>query len=390
MTWIHRPEPWMLDVVADALGLPRERVEELASRRTLRFREFRGLLYASLRRGVAGHHEGTAVVFGRGWWRVVPGYPPIQRMVLPSVALPRHFLDRVVVEEKLNGYNVRVVLVDDRILAVTRGGLICPYTTSRLERLMGDRLREMLRELGPEDHVAAGEVIGLENPYTRYFYPEAPRFGYFVFDIFRGGRPLPPRMRDEAAEKHGVPHVPVLGVLEKTDVEAFKRIVERLDREGREGVVVKDPDYRVPPLKYTTSSTNIGDIRLGMRFFMEEGWSFLFSRILREIFRVYEEGVEGPRLDAIALELGRAALQPAVETVKKVAGGYMVYEEFELEFAGRDELEEFMDYMQSLGVDVVLVEAREEGGVLRARMRKIKETWIRVRRILETGVSPID
>lgn len=390
MTWLHSPESWMLDVVAEALSIDRERVEHLARHRTIRYRVFRGILYASLRREIAGYPEGTVIVFGRGWWRLIPGYPSIQRMVLPSIALPRHFVDKIVVEEKLNGYNVRVALIDDRIIAVTRGGFICPYTTSRLERIMGNQLKDMLRELGPEEHMAAGEVIGLENPYTRYFYPEAPRFGYFVFDIFREGEPLPPNWRDEVTEKHGVPHVPVLGVLDKNDVGGFKKIVERLNREGREGVIVKDPEYRVPPLKYTTPATNIGDIRYGMRFFMEEGRGFLFSRLLREIFRVYEEGLAGPRLDALALELGRAALQPAVETVKKVAAGDMVYEEFELEFASHSELEEFMDYMQGLGVDLVLVEIREENGLLKTRIRKMKETWLQVRKMLETGLTPID
>jgi len=88
LTWIHRPEPWMLDTVAEALGLQRERVEHLARHRSLRFREYRGLLYALLRREVADYPEGTVVVFGRGWWRLIRGYPSIRRMVLPSVALP--------------------------------------------------------------------------------------------------------------------------------------------------------------------------------------------------------------------------------------------------------------------------------------------------------------
>jgi len=387
--WVQ-PEPWMVDAVAEALGLERERVESLAKHRTIRFRVFRGILYASLRRELGGYPEGTVVIFGRGWSRVVHGYPPIQRMVLPSVALPRHFVDRIVVEEKLNGYNVRVVLVDGRLLAVTRGGFICPYTTDRIERLLGGRLREMLRELGEEEHVAAGEVIGLENPYTRYYYPEAPRFGYFVFDIFRSGKPLPPRVRDEATEKHGVPHVPVLGVLDKGDIEGFRSIVEALERRGREGVVVKDPEYRVHPLKYTTHATNVGDIRLGMRFFMEEGRGFLFSRLLREIFRAYEQGLQGPRLEKLATEIGLAALEPALETVRLVAAGEPVYEEFELEFENRDRLEEFLEYMQSLGVDVVVAGTYERDGMLVARVRKMRDTWLQVRRMLETGLTPID
>jgi putative ATP-dependent DNA ligase len=390
LTWIHSPEPWMIDVVAEALGLARERVEHLARRRTIRFREYHGLLYALLRREVADYPEGTVVLFGRGWWRVVRGYPPIQRMVLPSVALPRHFIDKIVVEEKMNGHNVRVVLVDGRLYAITRGGYICPYTTSRLRKLYGGGLRGLLEELGPEEHVVAGEVVGLRNPYTRYYYPEAPTFGYFVFDIFRGGKPLPPGERNELVEKHGLSHVRLLGVLDKTDIAGFKEIIARLDREGREGVVVKDPEYRVPPLKYTTSHTNIGDIRLGMRFFMEEGRSFLFSRILREIFRVYEEGVEGPGLVQLATELGLAVFEPSVETVRRVASGGLVFEEFEVEADTREEIDELLEYLSELGVDVVLAGIREEEGKLVATIRKMKDTAVQVRKILETGLSPMD
>jgi len=380
----------MLDTLADSLGVERERVEGLVRSKVIRVKTYRGLLYASIRRELAGYPEGTVIVFGRGWSRVIHGYPPIQRAILLRVAVPKHFIDKVVVEEKLNGYNVRVALIDDRVIAITRGGLICPYTTARINRLLGKEIKEALRELGPEEHYFAGEVIGLENPYTRYFYPEAPRFGYFVFDLFRSGKPVPPRLRDEVAEKHGIPHVPVLGVVDKNDVDSIRSIVEKLNREGREGIVMKDPGYRVHPLKYTTSATNIGDLRIGMRFFMEEGRSFLFSRILREIFRAYEEGLEGPKLDSLALELGTAILRPAIETVKQVARGEMVAEEFELEFANADELNEFIDYMSGLGIDLVIEKTWEENNSLRARIKKPKDTWIEVRKILETGLAPID
>jgi len=46
--------------------------------------------------------------------------------------------------------------------------------------------------------------------------------------------------------------------------------------------------------------------------------------------------------------------------------------------------------MQGLGVDLVLVEIREENGLLKTRIRKMKETWLQVRKMLETGLTPID
>jgi putative ATP-dependent DNA ligase len=390
LTWIKKPEEWMVEAVAEAVKADADRVTALTQHGTLRFREFRGIVYAIFRRSVLGLPEGTAVIVERSSHMLVPGYPPIQRMVLPSVALPRHFIDRIVVEEKMNGYNVRVVLYNGKLLAFTRGGFICPYTTSRINRLYGDSLRQLYSELDPSKHIVAGEVVGLENPYTRYFYPEAPRFDYFIFDILTGEKPLPPLQRIELVEKYGLKHVRLLAVMDKSAVEEFRKIIEHLDRNGREGVVVKDPEYRVPPLKYTTSSTNIGDIRFGMRFPLEEGRSFIFSRVLREIFRLYEEGAELSKLDNVALELGRAILEPALESLRKVASGDMLYEEFTLEFADEGELEEFTEYMSELGVDVIVVSREETGEGLRVKMRKIKESWIQLRKMLETGLSPID
>ncbi|RUM47482.1 MAG: RNA ligase [Hyperthermus sp.] len=387
--WV-KPEPWMLDTVADTLGMSRDRVERLASRRIIRFRSFRGLLYASLKREVSKYPEGTVVIIGRGWGRLIYGYPPIRRIVLPEVALPKYFIDKVVVEEKLNGYNVRVVMLDDHLYALTRGGYICPYTTSRIDRELGEKLRELLFELGPEDHVVAGEVVGLENPYTRHYYREAPKFGYFVFDILRGDHFLPPRFREEMTAKHGISQAPILAVIDKNDMETFRTIIDRLEREGREGVVLKDPSYRVRPLKYTTHYTNIEDIRIGMKFFFEEGMEFVKSRLLREIFMAYSKKLEEDDLEKLALELGMAALKPAIDAVREVAAGESIYEEFTLVFNNYAELKEFIEYMSEMGVNLTLIYTKKNREGIAAKLRKIRETSIHIRRILETGLAPID
>jgi putative ATP-dependent DNA ligase len=390
LTWVKKPEEWMLESVAEAVKADIDKVNMLVQHGTIRFREFKGITYALFRRAVLGFPEGTAVIVERGSYMLVRGYPPIQRMVLPSVALPRHFIDKVVLEEKMNGYNVRVVIYNGRLLAFTRGGFICPYTTSRIERLYGEQIRELYREIDPSTHIVAGEVVGLENPYTRYFYPEAPRFDYFIFDILGAEKPMPPLKRNEIVEKYRLKNVRLLTIIDKKEINEFKRIVDQLDRNGREGIVAKDPEYRVPPLKYTTSSTNIGDIRFGMRFPLEEGRSFIFSRVLREIFRLYEEKADISKLDNVALELGRAILEPALESLRKVSSGDMLYEEFTLVFGSEKELEEFTEYMTELGVDIIVVSRERDAEGLRVRMRKIKESWIQLRKMLETGLSPID
>ncbi len=390
MVQIASLERWMVDKLGEALGISVEEAERLARRRNVvRVMRWRNIVYFSLRKDYRGYREGTLIAVWPDGYRLVPGYPSIQRILLPSVALPKHFIDKIVVEEKLNGYNVRVVSLRGEIVAVTRGGLICPYTTSRIRRMYGDKLRELFAEKG-EELIVAGEVVGLENPYVRFYYPEANGFAYFIFDMMIDNSFIPPQERHELLEKYGLPHVPVLGVIDKNDIDAFQKIIDDLERRGREGVVIKDPEYRVPPLKYTTSFINIHDLEVGMRYPFEEGKSYLFSRVLREMFKAIEEKWDDRRLLLEEERLGKAILEPAIESIKRVLQGHMLYEEFELLFADKSELDEFLEYMASLGVDVIVAGIQQVSDGIRAKIRKVKESWYEIKRILETGLSPVD
>jgi len=72
----------------------------------------------------------------------------------------------------------------------------------------------------------------------------------------------------------------------KDDLEGLRKVIDDLDKRGREGVVIKDPEHRVPPLKYTTIYINIRDIQEGMKYPFDEGRGYLFSRIVRLICQV--------------------------------------------------------------------------------------------------------
>ncbi len=375
-----------VDLLAEALSLSREEAHSLLSKGTVRPMRFRGLNYYVLRRPVKGYEEGTAVIVGGEGPRVVRGFPSIRRVLLLSVAVPRHFPGKVYVEEKMNGYNVRVVEVDGQIYALTRGGYICPYTTARLRRLYGDELASLLKEL--EGYMINGEVVGLENPYTRHRYPEAPLFDFFVFDLREAStnKPVPVEERYRLVEEHGLRSVPLLGVVDRRDVDAIRGFLEKLEGEGREGIVMKDPEYRVPPLKYTTGAANLGDIAAGMRFFFDEGRSYLYSRILREAFRAYEAG----SLDDLAEKLGRSILEPLLASIEEVEEGGQLVEEFTLRFASRGEAEEFLAFYESVGAPLLYYRVEEAGAEVVVRVAKAKETHDEFARILETGISPLD
>lgn len=375
-------------ILAGVLQLSEGEAKDLLARSSsVRLLSFEDVRYVSFRRAVRGLEEGTLIAWSGGEVRVVYGYPSIRRVLIPEVALPRWFPGpEIVLEEKMNGYNVRVFALKGRVFAVTRGGLICPYTTRRLRRLHGEGLLEAIRTLGgEEEYVVAGEVVGTENPYTRHSYPEARDFGYFVFDAFRGSEPLPLKRRDDAVESGRLRRVRTLAVINKEDLDTFWRVLEELEGEGREGVIAKDPEYRAPPLKYTTSHSNVGDLELGMRHPFDEGRSFLFSRVIREVFK-YWQGRGAPPGD-----LGGAILLPAVESVERVSRGEPLLEEFSLTMHGMGEVEELVEYFARLQVPVTLKAVEPlKGGLVRATFVRAKESGREIRRILRTGLSPID
>ncbi len=379
-------------ILSDALGVSKERAESLLKSRTTRVLRFKNFIYIALRRDILGHYEGTTVIIHEpsGKFRLVEGYPHIQRVLLLSVAIPKHFIDKVVVEEKMDGYNVRVVLFMGELLTVTRGGFICPYTTAKMRRLYGNSAAKLLEYLG-ENSMLVGEAVGLENPYTRFYYPEAPTWDFFIFDIFKEGlEPLPVYDRSKLIAEYSLRSVPIHGIVPKEDWEMISQIVKSLEEVGREGVVLKDPFNRVSPLKYTTSFINVRDIEEGMKFPFDEGHTFIFPRVLRQLFKAFEEGWSEDKLREEYERLGRALLRPALESIRKVAEGERVYEEFTLSFDSLSELEEYLAYAASLGIQAAVTQLDYDGKIYKARLVKVKRSDQAIRKILRTGLSPLD
>ncbi len=379
----------ILERASNKLGIEEGVLKDLVERRTLRPMEYHGIGYLVFRREWKKFREGTTILVKDGEVRIVHGYPSIQRILLLK-AIPRHFIDDVVVEEKLDGYNVRVVLFADQILAITRGGYICPYTTARIRMLYEEFLKSLFKKYG-EDLVVCGEVIGTENPYVQHYYPEAPTFDYYVFDIMRDRFFIPVTERNEIIDDVGLKRVRRLGVIDKNDLDSVKEIIRKLEREEREGIVLKDPKHRVKALKYTTSYTHFHDLELGMKYPFDEGRGFLFSRILREIWKIYEEGLSEEELEERAKRLGLSILKPAIDSIKLIEEGGAVYEEYIIRVPDIKVLDEFIEYMDKLGVHVALAQVTTlENGVVKARIIKMKETDLEYRRILRTGYSPLD
>jgi len=304
-----------------------ERLETSADTPSELFEHFQartdhGLEYYHLPDARHGLERGTVLVETTG--AVVRGYPSVPRVLVLDPGVRHYFeSDRVTIEEKLNGFNVRIADVDGTT-AFTRGGYVCPYTTERARQLLdpGDFFADH-----PETMLCA-ELIGPENPYTVHDYDGIESNTFRIFDVRdrTSGRPLAPERRRELCAEYGFEQPQTFGWHTIDDAPgAVRDAIETLDTEGREGVVLKSEDGQ-SLLKYTTEATHHAELADAFALPFEYGRDFLFSRLLREAFQTVEFEDSPDRRRERAHDLGESILLPFAETIEAVADGETVGE----------------------------------------------------------------
>ena len=139
---------------------------------------------------------------------------------------------------------MRITSVDGEVIALTRGGFICPYSSEVAGRI----LPEGIFEDDPEV-VLCGEMVGPENPYVpKRSIPRTP--STFISSIWpsKNSRSTAGvHKTHQFAEDYGISEAPLLGEFKTSAAENIKRIIQKLGRRGREGVVMKDPENRPRP-----------------------------------------------------------------------------------------------------------------------------------------------
>jgi putative ATP-dependent DNA ligase len=249
---------------------------------------------------------------------VVRGFPSIPRVLVLDPGIPDFFDDPVTIEEKLNGYNVRIARIDGDVLAFTRSGYVCPFTTS----LAADYPFDSFFDNHPET-VVCGELIGPENPYTTHDYDEVDEAALRVFDLRdrETGDPVSVDRRRERCDAYDLPAVPAFGTHSPdTAVGAIRETIADLDERGREGIVAKSVDGR-RAVKYTTSAIHRADLAHAFDKPFDYGQQFLFSRVIREAFQSVEFGENEEAARQRAREMGEAILLPAIESIRAVEQG---------------------------------------------------------------------
>ncbi|MBP2029929.1 putative ATP-dependent DNA ligase [Methanohalophilus levihalophilus] len=366
-----------LDIPAAAgyLKLPEERLENLTQRRLLVPNKGRYQQLFHFETSVSGIERGSVLYQKEnGEFELIHGFPKIRRAMLLEPAIRKQFINTktLCVEEKMNGYNVRVILFQERLIALTRGGNVCPYSTEKANLLLNiDFFRDN------PDYVLHGEMIGPENPYVPKEIYGIESLAFFVFDIREKntGEPVSISRRRQLAEEYGFLEAPLLGnyKLEESAEAIFKHIQE-LGKIGHEGVVIKDPEMIVSPIKYTCSQSNCSDLLHAFKFYNDVGRDYLFSRVVREGFQSAEWSESENERSERCLRLGESILVPMIETVKKVRKNERVIDEVRIRVQDLETLKEFEDYSRLLGLEAIFSEPEKVGDEYLIHIHKINRS----------------
>lgn len=350
------------------LEIPEYSITGALKRRTLQYVRGKRELFR-FDKPVSTVESGTSVFLEP--FDVVRGFPKISRTLVLYPALLKHFstCPKVAVEEKMNGYNVRVALYNKDLVALTRGGFICPYTTEKANDLIG---KDFFHDY--PDLVLCGEMVGPDSPYVPKTFYDIESLDFFVFDIREknSGKPLSVIERRAIMEEYGINSVRLFGEFDIENVHVeITNIIKSFGDTLREGVVIKDPDMILLPVKYTSSISNCADLRYAFEFYNDFGRDFFFGRVCREAFQSVEWEEDEESIMKRCLQLGESLLVPMINTIKKRKDGERIAENVRIRVKDLMTVAEFEEYLRLLGVDAVFQQPEKIGNEYIVRIEKI-------------------
>ncbi len=243
--------------------------------------------------------------------RIIKGYPRIKRFITLEKGIKRYFKkEPFIVETKIDGYNVRVFKIKNKIFALTRGGYVCPFTT------------EWAREHEPfqdffEDfptHVIHAEAIG-ENPYNcEAHHFDIKGLKFMVFDISDGqNKFLHFKTKKEIVDAYSINAVPDHGLHTYKDIKKIKDLLLELNDTGKEGIIMKSLDSE-KRFKHVVINADINDIKINSSMIFELPQGYFTQRILRSAVFLLENGLNP---EEYYTKLGRAFYEGLIATLKQ-------------------------------------------------------------------------
>ncbi len=171
---------------------------------------------------------GKVRIINNGEEKIVPKYPKLLHL--------KEINKKFYVQRKIDGYNVRIVLVGNEIFTLLRGGMPHEETKKLISKFK--EIENFLKK--NKDLILCCEIIGKK---TMANYKGNEDVKYFVFDIMRyDGSFLTQEEVEKLCKEYKLNYIGNEGIV--SNFEELNKIAKKLpgEKEGIEGVVVKSLD----------------------------------------------------------------------------------------------------------------------------------------------------
>ncbi len=312
--------------------------------------------YVRFRSTFKGIERGTVIAPGKN---IIRGFPHIKRIFTFENGIKKNIHEKTIhLEEKIDGFNIRIARIGGGIYAFSRGGFLDSFVT------------EKVREMGFEkffgehpEYVLCGEMIG-NTPYTKPTKEFDVKL--FVFDIDDGhGNYLPCKMKYELLRKYNIPSIPLIGKFRADDFKKLEKIVRHMNRARKEGIAIKS-ESRKDVVKYVNTNADIDDIKNCAHLFFDMPFGFFNQRVVRSAFFIRDYGLDREKYGK---ELGAAYIKGLIKAMDTIASGRDIEDEFEI-LVSDESIWDKIKKHTGKEVKLKLISKRKEKGKTRIRFSK--------------------
>ena len=288
--------------------------------------------------------------------RLVHGYPHIGRILRLETGLAQQFDGPFWVEEKIDGYNVRVARLGGELVALTRGGFVCPFTTDRLPDLLDLRFFD-----DHPDRVLCAEVAGPDQPYVVGHPPQVTDdVQIFAFDLMAVGEPgfLPDDETQTLLDAYRIPRAPRFGRYTAARWMEVRDLVRRLGEDHREGVVLKAEGPGGRRAKYVTGASCVDDILATVDNLPQLPAEYFTGRVLRLALFLAEQGEDAQ--PGARERLGEAFVDGLLQAIDGFRHEHRVYRTHRCRFRELENARRLLAHLHRAEGPIQVIERRLE------------------------------
>ena len=338
-----------MDMLLVNLGFTENEVDQLLKSKQVVQEKYENLYYLRFLRGTSLFKRWT-VIFNVN--EIIPPYPPVRRIYNIKNGLTKHFGEKeFYMEELVDGYNIRIAYVLNKVVAITKDGIVCPFSTERIFDFFD--VEKFFKE--NPDLVLVGVIAGPDNPYVR----SSPTYiqediQFFLIDIMRKttGEIMKVEDRMALAEKYNIPQVRSFGRFSVNQIKDVLEFVQMVDEEGNKGVVFKDPESKLSALKYTTPSYEVQLLSKSANYIMEVPSSNFIDSVLRIAAYVAEMKPDKRTVNGISTKIGKSLIEPVKELFDAIENKKPIDEKFKILVKSPETAQKMIDLFYKRGLEI--------------------------------------